>query len=60
MTTHQGMPINVMLTRVWGQPRVKRNIKQAAALNYFEIFPQPIGGGGARAWRSSPDLVKNK
>ena len=43
-----------------GQPRVRWNIERAAALNYFKIFPQPIGGGGARARRSSPDLVKNK
>ena len=50
----------VVLTLVWGRPRVRQNIQWVAALNYFKIFPQPIGGGGARARRFSPDLAKNE
>ena len=54
------MALYVVLTSVWGQPRVRQNIQWVAALNYFKIFPQPIGGGGTWAWQFSPDLAKNK
>ena len=60
LAANTGMPINVMLTRVWGGPRVRQNIQQVLLQVTNKIFPQPIRGCGTWARGFSPDLAKNK